>query len=83
MGLRRFAWALAVEGQVRSAAQLLAKAEALREEIGASLEAWIDRMDAKTLDTIRSQLDEEAFDEAWEAGRGLTIEEAVALALES
>jgi tetratricopeptide (TPR) repeat protein len=82
MGLRRFAWALAAEERGRSAAQLLSKAEALREEIGASLEAWVGEMDEKTLATIRLQLDERGFAEAWEQGRKLTLDEAVALALD-
>jgi hypothetical protein len=54
----------------------------MRERIGVS-EAWTARMNEKTLSTIRARLDESAFAEAWEQGRALTIDEAVALALES
>jgi len=36
-----------------------------------------------TLVIIRSQLDEAAFAEVWEQGRTLTLDEAVALALDS
>ncbi len=64
------------------AARLLSCFEALREQIGVS-EAWITRMNEETLATIRTQLDEAAFAEAWEQGRVLTVDEAVALALNS
>jgi hypothetical protein len=40
---------------------------------------FIDEM----LGTIRAQLDAAAFAEAWEHGRTLTADEAVALALDS
>jgi tetratricopeptide (TPR) repeat protein len=83
MGLRRFAWALAAERRAQSATQLYARAEALREEIGESREAWVVDMDKKTLALIHAELDDTAFAEAWERGRTLTIDEAVALALES
>lgn len=36
-----------------------------------------------TLASIRTQLDAAAFDEAWERGRALTADAAVALALDS
>jgi len=81
MGLRRFAWALAVDEQAEAAAQLLSKAEALREEIGASVEGWAAEMDDKTLTSISNRLDETVFRRAWEAGRKLTLDEAMALAL--
>jgi hypothetical protein len=40
-------------------------------------------MNEETIRTIRAQLDEVAFAEAWEQGRPLTADEAVALALDS
>jgi len=40
-------------------------------------------MNEQTLSTIHARLDESAFAESWEQGRALTIDEAVALALES
>jgi hypothetical protein len=40
-------------------------------------------MNDATLTAIRTQLDETAFAEAWEEGGALTLDEAVALALES
>jgi hypothetical protein len=40
-------------------------------------------MNEETFAAIRARLDERAFAEAWEQGRLLTIDEAVALVLES
>ena len=40
-------------------------------------------MNEQTLSAIRAQLNESAFAEAWEQGGALTIDEAVALVLES
>ena len=45
--------------------------------------SWVAKMNEETLGVIRSQLDDAAFAEAWEEGRALTIDEAVALALDS
>jgi tetratricopeptide (TPR) repeat protein len=69
-------------GKADTAARLLSCFEALREQIGVS-EAWVARMNEETLATIRTQLDEAGFAEAWEQGRKLTADEAVALALKS
>ena len=69
-------------GKADTAARLLSCFEALREQIGVS-EAWVARMNEQTLSAIRARLDESDFAEAWEEGQALTIDEAVALALES
>jgi hypothetical protein len=72
-----------LSGKENTAARLLSCFEAQREQIGVS-EAWVARMNEQTLSTIRARLDDEsAFAEAWEQGRALTIDEAVALALDS
>jgi hypothetical protein len=68
-------------GKADTAARLLSCFEALREQIGA--DAWVARMNEQTLSAIRAQLDEGAFADAWEQGRALTVDEAVALALDS
>jgi len=78
----RFAYALAVAGRAGTAAQLLSRAEALRDEIG-GIEAWVTRMYDETLPTIRAQLVEASLAEAWEQGHALTVDDAVALALDS
>jgi predicted ATPase/class 3 adenylate cyclase len=81
--LARFAAIRAHEGKAETAAQLLAKSEAVHEEIGWTPESWVTEERDKTRGVIRAQLDEAAFAASWEQGRTLTIEEAVALALES
>jgi tetratricopeptide (TPR) repeat protein len=80
--LCHFAEVLAAEGRAATAARLLSRADALRDEIGGG-PSWIGEMNEKTLTVIRAQLDEEAFAEAWEQGRALALDEAVALALDS
>jgi predicted ATPase/class 3 adenylate cyclase len=72
----------ATDGRAETAARLLSCFEAQRERIGVG-EAWVGRMNEQTLSAIRAQLEEGAFAEAWEQGQALTIDEAVALALES
>ena len=80
--LLRFARVLALEGRAGTAARLLSSSEVLHEEIGVS-EAWLPADIQGTLTTIRTQLDEAALAEAWDQGRALTVDEAVALALDS
>jgi ATP/maltotriose-dependent transcriptional regulator MalT len=79
--LCQVAHALAAAGRAETAARLLSCSEVLREEVGGS-EAWVARMNEETLAAIRAQLDDAAFAEAWEQGRTLTADEAVALALD-
>jgi predicted ATPase/class 3 adenylate cyclase len=79
--LCRFAAGVASE-RAETAARLLASSDSLFTEIGAR-PSWAAAMMEETLTTIRTQLDEAAFAEAWEEGRKLTADEAVALALDS
>ena len=78
--LSRLARAYLLEERAETAAQLLSRSEALREEIGASI-SWNAEFNEETLAMIRTKLDEEVFAGAWEQGRKLTLDEAVALAL--
>jgi predicted ATPase/class 3 adenylate cyclase len=83
----RFARALALEGRAAAAAQLLSCFESLVEEMRAEsgsalVESWVVRMNEVTLTAIRDRLDEVAIAEAWEQGRALTADEAVALTLD-
>jgi tetratricopeptide (TPR) repeat protein len=78
----RFASLLALAGRAAIAAQVLSSSTALMEEIGAR-PPWFARISTKTLSAIHTQLDDASFAEAWEQGRTLTAEEAVALALDS
>jgi predicted ATPase len=82
VNLCRFACALALGGRAGTAARLLARSEALHEEIGAAPPLWLAELKEETLAKIRTQLDEAALAEAWEQGKALTVDEAVALALE-
>ena len=79
--LGRFARTLAVAERAGMAARLLSSSETLREEIGSASVPWVAKMNEETLSAICAQLDEAAFAEAWEKGRALTIDDAVALAL--
>jgi len=82
LALRRFARALALARRAETAARLLSSSEALREEMGFR-RSWLREVSEEALIPIRSQLDEAAFAEAWEEGRKLTVDEAIALALDS
>jgi predicted ATPase/DNA-binding SARP family transcriptional activator len=75
-----FARILALTGKPEAAARVLASSVALREETGGMDASSVTE---KTLTAIRHQLDESAFAEAWERGRTLTADEAVAVALDS
>jgi predicted ATPase/class 3 adenylate cyclase len=77
-----FAAVLVTARRAEEAARLLASAEALHEEFGSS-GAWPAKENDEALGRIRAQLEETAFAEAWAQGRALTVEQAVALALDS
>jgi predicted ATPase len=77
----RLGGALVVDGESVLAATVLSAGEALLDEIGSS-SPWISEMNDVLRDRIRAQLDDAAFAAAWEAGTGLTADEAVALALD-
>jgi len=79
--LGRCAHALARLGDAKRATQLLARSLALFDEIGSRI-PWTDPENEQTLTAIRKELDESAFGEAWEQGTRLTVEEAVALAVD-
>jgi predicted ATPase len=78
--LGRFAYPLARLGRPETAAGLLAYSLVLFEQIGQKI-PWAVAENEETLASIRVQLSEDEFDEAWETGRKLTRDEAVALAL--
>jgi predicted ATPase/class 3 adenylate cyclase len=80
--LCHFANVLAAEGRAEMAVRLLSRAEVLRDEIG-GVPSWVAEMNERTLTTIRTRLNEADFARAWEQGRALTVDEAVALALDS
>jgi len=82
-GLEGLAEVARVQGQVEQAAQLFGAAEALLEAIGVRLDAF-DRADyERNVATVRTQLGELAFAQAWAEGRAMTVEQAIAYALEN
>jgi len=81
-GVGRYASALALAGRAALAAQALSSSTAIMEEIGAA-PPWFTRASEKTLAVIHAQLDDAAFADAWDQGRALNGDEAVALARES
>ena len=78
----RIAGVLASVGRAATAARLLSCSETLHGEIGAN-PPWVAKLHEETLTTVCTQLDEAALAKAWEHGRALTADEAVALALDS
>lgn len=64
------------------AAQLFGTAEVLREEVGTPMQPIYRKDYEEYLLCVRAQLDDATFNAAWEQGRALTLEQAVALALE-
>jgi predicted ATPase len=77
----RFARVLALAGMTEAAAQVLATGELLYEEMGSSPMAWLKRGNDEALTLIRARLDEATVAEAWEQGRTLSADGAVAFAL--
>lgn len=74
---------IAVEqGRLLRAARLFGAAEALRERVGADMNQ-LERMDYETsVGQLRQQLDSEALESAWQAGRAMGVDQARQLALE-
>jgi predicted ATPase/class 3 adenylate cyclase len=80
--LLRFARAIARLGEAAKAAMLLACSEAIREEVGVGTPPpYVSALIEDVLAVSRPQLDDSTFGEAWKEGRGLTPDEAIALAL--
>ena len=83
LDLGRLASVLALTGRAGEAARLLSASEGLTEKLGAEVSWWAARRNQQTLTTIRTRLDEASAAKARERGRALTVDEAVALALEA
>lgn len=74
---------IAAEGQPEVAARLLGAASGHRERIGLRYRAVDDEIAiSQALATIRTNLGEQAFSSAWEAGRRMSWDQAVAEALD-
>jgi hypothetical protein len=71
----------AMHGEARQAACLLGAASVMRETLGRPLERW-DREDLeRAVAAVRVALGETVFEDAWEAGHALSLEQTVAYAL--
>jgi tetratricopeptide (TPR) repeat protein len=82
IGLENMGAIVAAHGQHQRAAQLLATAAQLRLAIGAPL-APVDRVEHdRTIAAVRAVLGDAAFDQAWIAGRQMTLDQAVSYALD-
>jgi predicted ATPase/DNA-binding CsgD family transcriptional regulator/Tfp pilus assembly protein PilF len=74
---------VAVEsGEPRVGARLLGASDALHEALGVHMEADDRIAYDRALASARARLGEEAFTAAWEEGKALRMEEAIALALQ-
>jgi predicted ATPase len=71
----------AAQGQTNRAACLFGAVEALREAIHTPLSAFDRPEYERKVATVRAQLDDAAFAAASTAGRGMTLEQAIAYAL--
>jgi tetratricopeptide (TPR) repeat protein len=80
--LRRCGHAFALAGRAELAARLLAAGEILHADLGGTM-PWVARMEEEALASVRARLDDAVMAEAWEQGARLTMDEAVALALDS
>jgi non-specific serine/threonine protein kinase len=78
-----FARALAFADRARTAVRLVSLYEAMCDELAVPPMSWIVKIREEAMRRIRERLDDAGFDDAWEQGRKLTADEAVALALNS
>lgn len=86
VGAARLAGVATRYGQAERAARLFGIADALSEKTGAGVSWPVLRslngsLNERDLAITREMLDREAFGAAWEEGRTMTIEQAVAYAL--
>jgi predicted ATPase len=79
--LEDLAAALTAAGEPATGARLLGAAEALREETGTPLAPAERRIYEERVAEARRRLDEETFTGEWSRGRGLSLEEAIEVAL--
>jgi len=82
IGLLFFAEVACAIGQPERAVRLLGAEQVLREEVGYQIFPTVRADYEQAVAAARAQLGEEAFAAAWAAGRALTLEQALAYALE-
>lgn len=81
-GLAGLAGPLAAQGDAERAARLLGAAESVLENLGVDYQPPDRPAIEETIARVRGQLPDGAFQKAWAQGRGLSLREAVAYALE-
>jgi predicted ATPase/class 3 adenylate cyclase len=80
--LECFAFIARAQGQPERAARLLGAAETLREVAGAPMLEYERGEYEREIASLRAALDQPRLDEAWAAGQALTLDQAVAYALD-
>jgi tetratricopeptide (TPR) repeat protein len=80
--LERLAEVVLAQGQAEKAVRILGAAAGLRASIGSVVDSADQPEYDKLREGLRSGMGEERFDAEWEAGRALSLDEAVAYALE-
>jgi len=78
----RVARAMAELPEPEAAVRLIARSLATYKEFGEAVPLYVARRFEKLVPSLRARLAEPAFDAAWQAGAAMTVDEAVALALQ-
>jgi predicted ATPase/DNA-binding XRE family transcriptional regulator len=81
--VEELAWVTCRQGYYRRAARLFAAAEAQREAFGASMSPAARAEHDRHVADARAQMDGATFNQAWADGKAMTMEQAIAYALES
>jgi predicted ATPase/transcriptional regulator with XRE-family HTH domain len=79
--LEDMALLLSRQGNLLQAATILGAAEALREQLGATVLPFSTQTYEQCLDIIRQQLSSEEYRRSWQAGRAMNAEQAISYAL--
>jgi predicted ATPase len=78
--LAYFGRAVAFADRAAVAVRLVSLHEAMYDELGLARMSWVVKIQDEAISRARTQLDDAAFAEAWDEGRKLTPDDAVALA---
>jgi len=81
LALATWAWLSCAEGQTRKGARLLGAAQGLREGLRTRLTPTEKEENDQRAASVRETLGDQTFSAAWEAGRAMTLEQAVEYAL--
>jgi tetratricopeptide (TPR) repeat protein len=81
--LERLAGVAMAQGQAEKAVRLFGAAAALRASIGSVIDPADQARYKKNLNSLRAKLGRERYKAAWDIGRAMTMEQAIAYALEN